>query len=229
MDEVNAAARKYLDMEHAVVSVLTPESSGKAMPGKTGGRRVESFTPTHVKPVKLPGWAEAALKRLEIPKSTVNPAVTVLPNGLKLIVQPESVSDTVCVYGHVRNNSDMETPKGKKGVDEVLEQFFSYGSTTLDRVAFQKALDEIGAQESAGADFSLKVLAGHFERGVQLLADNELNPAFPEAAFKIVRQQVAETAGGRLESPDYLTKKALAESLFPKGDPSLREATPESI
>ena len=112
-------------MEHAVVSVLTPESSGKAMPGKTGGRRVESFTPTHVKPVKLPGWAEAALKRLEIPKSTVNPAVTVLPNGLKLIVQPESVSDTVCVYGHVRNNSDMETPKGKKGVDQVLDQFFA--------------------------------------------------------------------------------------------------------
>ncbi len=167
VDEVNAAARKYLDMEHAVVSVLTPESSGKAMPGKTGGRRVESFTPTHVKPVELPGWAEAALKRLEIPKSTVNPAVTVLPNGLKLIVQPESVSDTVCVFGRVRNNSDMETPKGKKGVDEVLDQLFSYGSANLDRVAFQKALDEIGAQESAGDDFSLKVLAGHFERGVQ--------------------------------------------------------------
>ena len=152
-----------------------------------------------------------------------------MPNGLKLIVQPESVSDAVSVYGRVRSNSDMEAPEGKKGVDEVLEQLFSYGTTTLDRVAFQKALDEIGAQESAGADFSLRVLADHFERGVQLLADNQLNPALPEGAFKIVRQQVAATAAGRLESPDYLTKKALAEALFPKGDPSLREATPESV
>ncbi len=228
-EDVNAAARRYLDMEHSVVSILTPESSGKAMPGRAGGPKVESFTPAHVKPVKLPGWAEKALKRLEIPKSAVNPTVTVLPNGLKLIVQPESVSDTVSVYGHVRSNSDMETPKGKKGVDEVLEQLFSYGSATLDRVAFQKALDGIGAQESAGADFSLKALAGHFDRGVRLLADNELNPGLPEAAFEVVRRQVAATAAGRLESPDYLTKKALAEALFPKGDPSLREATPQSI
>jgi zinc protease len=229
VDDVNAAARKYLDMEHAVVSILTPESSGKATPGRTGGPKVESFTPAHVKPVKLPAWAEKALNRLEMPKSAVNPTVTIFPNGLKLIVQPESVSDTVCVYGRVRSESDMETPKGKKGVDEVLEQLFSYGSAPLDRVAFQKALDEIGAQESAGADFSLKVLAGHFDRGVRLLADNELNPGLPAAAFTVVRQQVAATAAGRLESPDYLTKKALAEALFPKGDPALREATPESI
>ena len=59
----------------------------------------------------------------------------------------------------------METPKGKKGVDEVLEQLFSYGTSSLDRINFQKALDEIGAQESAGSDFSLKVLADYFERG----------------------------------------------------------------
>ena len=228
-EDVNRAARKYLDMEHSIATILTPEPSGKATAAKTHGPGIESFTPTHVKPVKLPQWAKKALRRLEIPKSTVNPSVTVLPNGLKLIVQPESVSDTVSVYGRVRSNSDMEAPEGKKGVDEVLEQLFSYGTATLDRVAFQKALDEIGAQESAGADFSLRVLADHFERGVQLLADNQLNPRLPEGAFKIVRQQVAATAAGRLESPDYLTKKALAEALFPKGDPSLREATPESV
>ncbi len=228
-EDVNRAARKYLDLEHSVVAVLTPETSGKAAPANTHGPGVESFTPTHVRPVKLPPWAETTLKRLEIPKSSVNPSVTVLPNGLKLIVQPESVSDTVSVYGSVRSNSDMEAPEGKKGVDEVLEQLFSYGSTSLDRVAFQKALDEIGAQESAGAEFGLKVLADHFERGMQLLADNELSPAMPEEAFKIVRQQVAATAAGRLESPDYLTKKVLAEALFPKGDPSLREATPETV
>ena len=192
---------KYLDPDHSIVTILTPESSGKPVSGKPHGPGVESFAPTHVKPAKLPEWAEKALKRLEIPKSTVNPTVTLLPNGLKLIVQPESVSDTVSVYGRVRNNADMETPKGKEGVDQVLDQLFSYGTTTLDRVAFQKALDEIGAQESAGADFSLQVLADHFERGVQLLADNQLNPALPEEAFKVVRQQVAATAGRQAREP----------------------------
>jgi zinc protease len=229
VEDVNRVARKYLHQDQSIVTILTPESSGKPVSGKPHGPGVESFTPTDAKPAKLPEWTEKALKRLEIPKSTVNPTVTILPNGLKLIVQPESISDTVSVYGRVRNNADMETPKGKKGVDEVLEELFSYGTTTLDRVAFQKALDEIGAQESAGADFSLQVLAEHFEKGVRLLADNELNPALPEEAFKVVRQQVAATAAGRLESPDYLAKQALKKALFPKGDPATREATSKSV
>src|SRR5208337_3338310 len=149
-------------------------------------------------------WADKALKRLEIPHSTVHPIVTTLPNGLTLIVQPESASDTVSVYGHVKNNADMETPQGKEGVEQVLEQLFPYGTMMLDRVAFQKALDEIGAQESAGTDFSVQVLAEHFERAVQLLADNQLHPALPQEAFTIVQRQAAATIAGQLESPHYL-------------------------
>ncbi len=229
VEDVNRVARKYLDPDLSIIAILTPESSGKPVSAKPRGPGVESFTPTNVKPAKLPEWAEKALQRLEVPKSTVHPTVTILPNGHTLIVQPESISDTVSVYGHVRNNPDMETPKGKKGVDQVLEQLFSYGTGALDRVAFQKALDEIGAQESAGADFSLQVLADHFERGVQLLADNQLDPALPEEAFIVVRQQVAATAAGKLESPDYLAGQALKTALFPKGDPATRETTPGNV
>ena len=181
---------------------------------------MESFAPKQVRSVKLPDWANKALKRLSVPASTVEPVVTVLPNGLKLIVQPESVSTTVSVYGHVKNNPDLETPKGKEGVDEVLDQLFSYGTTSLDRLAFQKALDDIGAKESAGTDFDVEVLVSEFDRGVQLLADNELHPALPEEAFKILRQQVAATVAGRLQSPDYLTRRALRAALFPKDDPT---------
>jgi zinc protease len=144
-------------------------------------------------------------------------------------VQPESVSDTVSIYGHVKNNPDMESPKGKEGVAQVLEQLFPYGTTTLDRVAFQKALDEIGAQESAGSDFSVKVLKEHFERAVQLLADNQLHPALPQEAFTIVQRQVAATIAGRLQSPHYLAGRALRAGLYPKDDPTLKEATPESV
>ena len=43
---------------------------------------------------------------------------------------------------------------GKDGVADVLGELFSYGTTTLDRLAFQKALDDIAANETAGYDFS---------------------------------------------------------------------------
>ena len=125
-----------------------------------------------------------------------------------------------------RNNSDMETPKGKKGVDEVLEQFFSYGSATLDRVAFQKALDEIGAQESAGADFSLKVLAGHFERGVQLLADNELNPASSGRGLQDSQAAGRGDGRGQARKPGLPHEKGACRGPLPEGRPFLAGGDP---
>jgi zinc protease len=169
------------------------------------------------------------LSRLSVPPATVNPVVSTLPNGIKLIVQPEEVSHTVSVYGHIENNPDLEAPPGQEGVEDLLERLFPYGTTKLDRLAFQKALDDIGAQESAGASFSLQVLASQFDRGVQLLADNELHPALPDHAFATVRQQVAGAVRGQLESPDYLTDRALHKLLFPEKDPTLRQATPETV
>jgi zinc protease len=94
---------------------------------------------------------------------------------------------------------------------------------------FQKALDDIGARESADTDFSLEVLTDYFDRGVELLADNMLHLALPEKAFKTVQQQIAATVAGRLQSPDYLAKRALRQALFLKGDPTLREATPTTV
>jgi zinc protease len=226
--DVDRVARKYLNPDQAVVAILTPETSGT--PRTTGARRgVESFAPKQTKSVQLPDWAAQALKRLAVPSSVVQPTVITLANGLKLIVQHESVSNTVSVYGHVKSNADLETPQGEEGTDDVLSQLFSYGTTSLDRVAFQKALDDIGAQESAGTDFSLQVLDKYFERGVELLADNELHPALPEQAFKVVQGQVAATVAGQLQSPDYLAERALKAALFPPHDPTLRQATPAIV
>jgi zinc protease len=228
VQDVNHVARKYLDLDRAIVAILTPEVSGKPVTSKGYGR-VESFTPKKTKFVKLPDWANQSLKRLSIPASTVTPVVTTLPNGVRLIVQPVSVSNTVSVYGQVKSNPDMEVPKGKEGVDEVLSQLFSFGTRSHDRVAFQKALDDIGAKESADTSFSLEVLADSFDRGLELLAENVLHPALPERAFKIVKQQVATTVAGRLQSPDYLTSRALRAALFPRNDPTLRQAVPATI
>jgi zinc protease len=226
--DVDRVAKEYLDLGHAVVAVLTPQPSGKPVSTKSFGGN-ESFAPTQNKGVELPAWARHTVNRLAIPTSTLNPVVTSLPNGLKLIVQPETVSDTVSVYGRIRNNPKTEAPASQQGVDQVLDQLLSYGTKSLDRLAFQKALDDIGAVESAGTDFSLRVLKEHFERGVQLLADNELFPALPEPAFKVLQPQLAAAATGELQSPSYLAGLALRTALFPRHDPAQREATPDTI
>jgi zinc protease len=152
-----------------------------------------------------------------------------LPNGLRLIVQPQSISDTVSIYGRLRTEPDLQTPPSQEGVDQVLAELFAFGTKTLDRVALLRALNDIGAELTAGTDFSVQVLSRCFDRAVQLLADNELYPALSEEAFKVVREQVAAAVAGKLQSPDYLTQRALATALLPQGDPRLRQATPQTV
>lgn len=226
--DVDRVARAYLDEQHMVTAVLTPQSSGKPVSGKGFGG-AEALASTPEKPVPLPDWAEHALAQLNVPKSTVNPQVSTLTNGIRLIVQPEDVSDTVSVYGRVANHAAMQEPKGKDGVSQVLDGLFEYGSTSLDRLAFQKALDDIAAQEKAGIEFSVQAPAQYFDRAVQLLADNELHPALPAPAFPVVRSQTARFLAGQLASPAYLFQRAYIKGLVPEGDPSLREATPDAV
>ena len=227
-DDVTHAAQRYLDVGRAITAVLTPKPSGRPVTAARFGGK-ESFTPPNTKPVSLPAWAESAVTRLAVPASAVRPVVTTLTNGLRLIVQPESVSNTITVLGHLKNQPALQVPRGQEGIDEVLDGLFAFGTETLDRVAYQRALDEIGAEASAGADFSLAVLAEHFDRGVRLLADNELHPALPASAFKIVQTQIRDQVAGRLQSADYQAQRALQRALVPAGDPTLRETSVASV
>jgi zinc protease len=226
--EVNRLLRKALDPKHAVAAILTPSPSGKPIASKGFGG-AESFRPESPKPVSLPTWASQALSRLAVPASAVHPLDWTLANGLRILVQPETVSRSVTVLGMVQNEPRVEEPPGEEGVDEVLDGLFEYGTTTLDRLAFQKALDDIGATLSVGTEFSLEVLPDQLERGLELLAQDLIHPALPEPAFRVVRAQAAGEVAGLLESPGWLAQHALDRALYPKGDPSLRHATPRSV
>ena len=229
LGDVNRVAQKYLLNDNAVVVVMTPRESGEPVELQGGRAGGESFAPKQTKSVPLPAWAKKTLSPLAIPTSTVDPKVTVLANGLRLIVQPETISDTVSVYGRVKNRAEIQVPPGKEGVDQLLDHLFSYGSVKLDRLAFQEALDEIGAKAETGTNFSLQVLPERFERGVELLADNLLRPAFPETAFKALQQRTRQAVAGQLQSPVYLSQRAFLQAIYPEKDPTLRQATPETV
>ena len=226
--DVHRVAKEYLIEETAVVGLLHPRPAGRAEASHVF-RGKESFTPKQTEQVTLPEWAKKVMAPASIPPSHVNPDVMVLSNGLRLIVQRETISPTVSIYGEVKHSEDLQTPKGLEGVEDVLEGLFPYGTTTLDRLAFQKAADDIAARISAGTSFSLQVLTDHFERGVELLAGNLLRPGLPEKAFKVVQKETAQGVEGEMKSPHYLSRRAMIKALYPAGDPALRHPTPESV
>ncbi|MBV8069437.1 MAG: insulinase family protein [Acidobacteriaceae bacterium] len=228
VEDVNRVAKKYLVEQNAITATLKPAPSGAPVESKGfGGAEQTTSAPT--KPVALPDWAEAAVKSLRVPSNTLHPDDVKLANGIRLIVQTEKASPTVSVFGSIKTQDEMQTPPGQDGVSDVLAGLFSYGTKTLDRLAFQKAIDDIAASEAAGASFSVQVLKQYFSRGMELLADNELHPALPPDAFKVVQEQTAQLAAGELESPRYKAEKALDHALLPANDPLLREVTPKTV
>jgi zinc protease len=225
-ENVRDIARSLLDPKQSISAILTPRPSGQPISSASFGGS-ESFAPASNTAVPLPDWARK-VNQLTVPVSTVHPEVTTLSNGLKLIVQPEAISDTISIFGYIQDNSDLESSEDQ-GVDQVLDELLSYGTVSLDRIGFQKALDNIGANESAGMDFSLEVPAINFERGVALLAGNELHPALPASAFRIITRQLADSLTGELQSPAYLRQQALESALLPEDDSGLDSAMSGSV
>ncbi len=228
VEDVNRVARTYLVNDTAIEALLTPQPSGKPVSSKGFGGE-ESFIPKHTKPVRLPEWAKKVEETPVIPVSNVKPEDIRLPNNLRLIVQPVETSETVSIYGKIKNNPGVQEPAGKDGVTTVLDSLFTYGTSTLDRLELRKALDDIGADASVGSSYSLQVTSDHFDRGVQLVADNLLHPALPDKAFKVVQEETKGALAGKLQSPDYIRKHTLRKELYPAGDPFLRQATPETV
>ncbi|WP_263350469.1 M16 family metallopeptidase [Acidicapsa acidisoli] len=226
--DVNRVAKQYLVDQNSITATLKPVPSGQPVADKGFGGG-EKLTSAPTKPVQLPAWAASSLAQLKVPSDYIQASDTTLPNGIRLIVKTDPTSPTISVAGSVRHNSDLQTPPGQEGVSDLLDGLFSYGTQTLDRLAFQKALDDIAANESAGFGFSLSVLKENFSRGVQLLADNELHPALPADAFAVVQKQSEEFVAGNLQSPGYRTSRALDLALLPPNDPELREVTPATL
>jgi zinc protease len=225
VDDVNRVLRTYFDDATATVAIATPKAAaGSAF----GGREGENNTIAPTEHVALPAFAQHVLAQLHVPAETVQPSVQTLPNGLKLIVVHSDISPTAIVRGEVRNNPDVQSPAGKEGISSIIDALFGYGTTTYDRLAFQSETDKIAADVNAGTAFGLNVQAKNFERGVALMADQELHPAFPADAFAIVKAQTVGELQGAVQTPDYKSAVALANALYPLGDPARRVVTPAS-
>src|SRR5579863_2796944 len=228
VEDVNRVAKTFLVDQGSITAQLKPAPSGEPVASNGFGGN-EQLTAAPTKPVELPSWASSRLLTVELPPAQPASSDMTLPNGLRLIVRTVKVTPTVTLVGDVRHDPEMETPMGREGVARILDDLFSYGTKNLDRLAFQKALDDIAADESAGFQFTLEVLKQDFTRGVQLLADNELNPALPEQTFNVLKPQTAQFVAGQLKSPGYRAGRALDAALFPPKDPVQRQTTPETV
>ncbi|MDQ6930236.1 MAG: insulinase family protein [Candidatus Eremiobacteraeota bacterium] len=226
VDDVNRVLRTYMVPKNSITAFAIPKNLGKVNTHSPSGPAKESNKVTLDHHDTLPAWAVAAFKDVRVPTPTISPVVSILPNGIRLIVQPETITYTVVVRGSVRSNEAIQAPADKLGVGDIAGGLFSFGTASRSRLQLREQLDKIAAEANAGSTFSLDVLSSDFESGLQLLADEELHPAFPEADFATVKSQTVGGLTGEATAPAHLSEVALSKALYPAGDPQTRYATP---
>ncbi len=228
VDDVNRVLREYVDPKHELIAIAAPKpgsSAAGAPPAPVGNEN----KPTLLHHDPLPGWALAAFAHVEVPHSSIAPVDMTLTNGIRLIVVPESVSKTVVVTGSIHSNESVQAPAGKDGVADMTAGLLPFGTTTYDRLGLRRELDKIAADVQAGTGFSLTTPSQNFDRGVALLADEELHPSFPQSGFVAVKQEEFGSVQGVVTSPDHLVQVAVRKALLPATDPEQRFATPATV
>jgi len=225
--DVDRVLRERIDPARAVVGTSVPKSAVAG--GAPADRATENnaIEPTTNEP--LPPWANDVLAHLHVPRQTLHPTVSTLPNGLHLIVQPETISPTIEVRGAIRNEPALQAPQLPAGTPAIVDQLFPYGTRRYDRLAFQSELDAIAAGVAVGTSFSLSVPRDGFARGLDLLAEDELRPRFAAADFATVHERFARAIAGLERSPEYKAQVALATALYPPGDPRRQFTTSASV
>lgn len=226
LGEVDRAAHRYLAVDHAIVGALTPSAGASVNAPPAPAERGPEKPLAAQQPVTvLPEWGNALLANVTVPPATREPAQSRLSNGINLIVMPETISDSVFVFGRVRTSPGLEEPAGKEGVSSVLAALFGQGTQTRDRIAFARAQDDIDSTLAAGYNFALQTTSPYVDRAIGLLAENELHPRFDDPTFALAQRRAIDQLRTAQNGSATVALRRAETKLLPAGDPALREPT----
>lgn len=225
---VLAAARTYLAKPN-VVGHLTPNSSQGANSQKSSAGVSDTFTGRAPSgPIVEPASIRAAVRKPTSARSKLAPVAFTLANGLRVIVQEKHDRPTVYISGRIAA-SPAFTPPGKEGIARLADAMADFGSEHYDFTALRKATDDIGASVSLGQTFSARGFAPDLDTLLNILADSEEHPAFPERWLSLQRSQLANSIDSENQISGVLIDRAYAQRLLSPGDPGLRYASADSI
>jgi zinc protease len=153
-------------------------------------------------------------------------------NGVRVIVLPDNRLPIVNFSLIMRGGGHAE-PAGKDGVAGITASILSRGVKGLDQAALAADLENRGISLGASDGGDTTTISGSglvdqidhaIDRARQLL----LEPTFPEAEFKKLKQQAVSGLVQSLSQPGNVAGRELTTSLF--GDSPLgRRTTPQSL
>ncbi len=224
-----SAARQYLATPN-VVGHLTPnERPNSRSSQKSDAAASDNFSSRVPNgPIVEPANIRAELRKPTTARSKLAPVAFTLPNGLRVIVQPKTDRPTVYIGGSI-DSSPSFVPAGKEGLVRLASSLANFGSKNYDFTQLRKATDDIGASIELGQNFSAQGFAVDFEQLLNLLADGEENPDFPDRWLSLQRSQIANSVSTEQNISGEMVDRAYLQHLLPPDDPALRFPSQETV
>ena len=146
-----------------------------------------------------------------------------LKNGLKVLLVERHDLPIVGVSVVFKHGSG-DYPSLAPGVAAFTAGMIEQGSTTRDGVQINDEYEEIGARHGVGvtgdsATAFVSVLTRHLERGVGLMSDVLLHPAFAEPEVGKMRSRRLSGLVTERNSPEAMVQNALAAAVFGRSHP----------
>lgn len=150
--------------------------------------------------------------------SPPSPETFKLSNGIPVMLWRKPELPLVCLSLVARTGSALDVT-GKAGLASLTAEMLSEGAGDLDTLAFENAIQAIGAEFESHADHdsatvSLSTLARHFERGAALLADAVQRPRLDAAEFDRVKRLRIEDLRNREDDPRQVSTRVAAANFF---------------
>jgi zinc protease len=224
-----AAARTYLSRP-TVVGHLTPnESPPRGNSQKSSAEASDDFSKRIPHgPIVEPDWIAKAIRTPTTERSALAPVEFTLSNGLHVIVQTKTDRPTFVLQGKIASSPAFEAA-GQEGIARLAGAVADYGSAGYPFEQRRKATDEMGAFIGTGSAFSAQGMSADFERIVAILADGEQHPTFAEPWFGVERSQLGNSLQSESNISGVQIDRAYDRLLLSSDDPTLRQATPQSI
>ncbi len=186
-------------IRNSITAQLKPMPSGEPVAGQGFGG-AEQLTAAPTKPVELPSWAASRTARAENAAGSAGArghdfaerAAADRENG-------ENQPDDHGARQRPQRSRTGNAARARTASATCWTICFPTARRTWTGWRFKKRWTISRPRNPRDFDFQLQVLKQDFSRGVQLLADNELNPALPDEAFDVIKPQTAQFVAGQNE------------------------------
>ncbi len=229
-EEAVNAFRKYIEGQPAVVLSVVPNGQIElaASPQNYQADTIGKAIPPAVSP---PDETAPELRSVQDdfdrsiqPEPGNNPIVdlppiwdTQLVNGVRLLAVPNTETPTIAIHA-LFSMGQRDEPAGKAGLASLTAAMMREATKTHTAAEFSEALERIGASVSVSSgqyetSVSLNVLSKYLDKGMALMMERILQPAFTEEDFDRIKSRRMESLMQARKSGPSLASRAMGAVL----------------